>query len=607
MAQVHPIITRQGQAGPPADPHPLVLDLRRSTSAVLGELLLRMLDHADDWLFESAEHASDAERRHYFDTMRLLRLGRTAVLRDFTARIERGFTPVAQGHRPVLVVDADELMIQPTEELEIHIAVTNMASRAEVLFPDLIREVEQRMRKAAEQHYVPVVPDALTPARICAAFGVSLEPLKTDFQTKLVVFKLFERGVLSGLDKVYHKAQEALDHYGIGEPQSRSAVPTSGNQAKAQANLSQRLLHANHLMTGLPDEVDLAPSEREVIAQFREILLRAAWFEPVLRSRPEHPMHGELRRAAAIADRLGRASGGDDSDLYDRLRDVLKCTRTLLGELLNTEAPGRSAGADLAAYSEFLRSESRRQASVRIEQVRRIVQKEVAGLVSGYILPTSVTNLLRFGIAPLLVNRRLRQGPNSERYRAGLTLIQRLLNSLVFIPPPGEAVLAERRSLLQELAAGLQEAGRDSGKVELMLKQLVESYQQFDQPWPTDEAAEVSGEIARPVAGTSNGVPQPSPAPISRQEALGLLGPILRPGNWFRVYDAKFGRTRWMRLTACYPDQDSIVFDGFDDRDQLGLTLRAFAIDVSAGRSDAISPDDAAQAALDQLRQARPE
>ena len=149
---------------------------------------------ADDVLFEMGEKSStDDERRRYFDTMRVLRLDRGKVGVAFADDLTRGFAPVVAARNTRLEFDIDSLSIQPTEELEEKIAITNMAAKAEGLFKNPIWELERHLDYAARELGVPVSPLALGPGRICDAFGKATAVLDTEFAVKLVIYKLFDR------------------------------------------------------------------------------------------------------------------------------------------------------------------------------------------------------------------------------------------------------------------------------------------------------------------------------------------------------------------------------------------------------------------------------
>ncbi|MDB5976733.1 MAG: hypothetical protein JWR07_3493 [Nevskia sp.] len=233
-ATVHPLFSgspqeRGEQTVAPVPSHPLVAELREVALSVLDELVRRMFDSADDVLFEMGEKSStDDERRRYFDTMRVLRLDRGKVGIAFADDLTRGFAPVVAPRHSKFEFDLDSLSIQPTEELEEKIAVTNMAAKAEGLYKNPIWELERHLDFAVRELGVPVSPLALGPGRICDAFGKATGVLDTEFQVKLVIYKLFDRVVINELGKVYIAALEVLERHGVSpsrRTQASSPLP----------------------------------------------------------------------------------------------------------------------------------------------------------------------------------------------------------------------------------------------------------------------------------------------------------------------------------------------------------------------------------------------
>lgn len=232
-ATVHPLFSGSphGRGEPTAAPvpsHPLVAELRDAALGVLDELVRRMFDSADDVLFEMGEKSSsDDERRRYFDTMRVLRLDRGKVGIAFADDLTRGFAPVMAARNTRLEFDLDSLSIQPTEELEEKIAITNMAAKAEGLYKTPIWELERHLDYVVRELGVPVSPLALGPGRICDAFGKATAVLDTEFQVKLVIYKLFDRVVVSELGRVYQAALDVLEHHGINPSRRNAPTPAS--------------------------------------------------------------------------------------------------------------------------------------------------------------------------------------------------------------------------------------------------------------------------------------------------------------------------------------------------------------------------------------------
>ena len=238
-ATVHPLFSgspqgRGEQTVAPVPSHPLVAELREVALSVLDELVRRMFDSADDVLFEMGEKSStDDERRRYFDTMRVLRLDRGKVGIAFADDLTRGFAPVVAPRHSKFEFDLDSLSIQPTEELEEKIAVTNMAAKAEGLYKNPIWELERHLDFAVRELGVPVSPLALGPGRICDAFGKATGVLDTEFQVKLVIYKLFDRVVINDLGKVYLAALEVLDRHGVSPSRrTQASAPLPEEEAE---------------------------------------------------------------------------------------------------------------------------------------------------------------------------------------------------------------------------------------------------------------------------------------------------------------------------------------------------------------------------------------
>jgi hypothetical protein len=284
-ATVLPLFPRPGPGTEQPLPHPLVAELRTAVMGVLEELTRRMFDSADDMLFELGEKSpNDAERRRYFDTMRVLRLDQTKVAHSFAEDLAHGFAPSAarRGAGPEQEFDLDSLSIQPTEELEEKIAITNMAAKAEGLFKPMIWEVERRLEWAAQQMGVPVSPTALSPGRICEAFGKGTAVLETDFQIKLVIYKLFDRVVVLELDQMYRAALELLDRHDVGmarRPQGDESVPP-GTASPEMAGAAAA--------AGLPPEMTGGASMQN--PEF----LRRHHLDPASLQRSGNPLAGEI-------------------------------------------------------------------------------------------------------------------------------------------------------------------------------------------------------------------------------------------------------------------------------------------------------------------------
>lgn len=197
----------------------LVDELRALASDTLGRGIERMFDGADDMLFEMARRATNnKDQRIYFDTMRVVRLGRPKIGKIFREEISAGFVPESQRKEEdskALEIAFENLSLQESKSLEETIAISTMASKAENLYSHLLFELGRRLEWLITERGAPISTSALAPATISAAFRRSAEALDVEFDIELVIFKLFDRLVISDLGELYSRALRFLDENGV--------------------------------------------------------------------------------------------------------------------------------------------------------------------------------------------------------------------------------------------------------------------------------------------------------------------------------------------------------------------------------------------------------
>ena len=203
----------------------VVETLRAQVVETLRERLNVMFDGADDLLFEFAERATNnQDRRLFFDTMRAVRLGRKNMATQFSDIYVASFgLPSVQGVAPVKpVVEEQELSLQKDDALDLDIAVQNMATKAEGLYKSTLWEINGRLKSLIEDLHAPMSPEAMAPATICMAFRKAAETLNVGHDVELVVFKLFDRLVISELADLYIKILNFLKQNGVRSSQAVS-------------------------------------------------------------------------------------------------------------------------------------------------------------------------------------------------------------------------------------------------------------------------------------------------------------------------------------------------------------------------------------------------
>ena len=267
-------------------PRPLDKVQQRATE-LLGKYLSGMLDGADDRLFDLAESAADGERDRYFDAMRELRVKRAGLEAGFRQALHNSFRALASERGNGVLdnqdIDIDSLALVNEDEVETGVAIDNMARRVRGPCEQQLRIFNHRLeylfegrREFGERH------NPLEPRQVAECFRECVDKLEMDIRSALIVFKLFERMVLSEIGFVVSEANQCLVDAGIlpdlKAPPIRPARPSAAARSATGAasvaepadgaqmfGLLQELLSALRLPGGgtglaLPDGMPVAPA-----------------------------------------------------------------------------------------------------------------------------------------------------------------------------------------------------------------------------------------------------------------------------------------------------------------------------------------------------------
>lgn len=188
----------------------------------LISLLQTMFDNADDALFELADKArSNNEQNVFFESMREVRLKRRQIESEFAQLIPAVFEQAYMGEKPADAplkleqVSESGLSLVQNDELEEQVAVDGMIAKGLANCAVQLRQLTQRVdslmtRQAIDEHSNPLGPRA-----ICHSFMKACAELDIEIKSKLVVFKLFDKYVVSNLDHIYFACNELLIEEGV--------------------------------------------------------------------------------------------------------------------------------------------------------------------------------------------------------------------------------------------------------------------------------------------------------------------------------------------------------------------------------------------------------
>lgn len=193
--------------------------LHEKAKHLISQKLKSFFDKADDSLFELADKAhSNQEQNLFFDSMREVRVQRRGIEKRFSAAIDLAFANLVvsevkeQQDEYQDTLSADALSLVQNEDLEEMVAIESSISRANSEFGEAIQHISLRLDSLVPvkvyQKNNPIGPDVL-----CDAFMSEAKKLDVDIKAKLVLFKLFDRTVVSQLGDVYRAANQVLiDH-----------------------------------------------------------------------------------------------------------------------------------------------------------------------------------------------------------------------------------------------------------------------------------------------------------------------------------------------------------------------------------------------------------
>ena len=227
-----------------------LLKLVRSISLKrINALVGTLFENVDDALFDLAERAgSNAVQTEYFDGMREVRKKRQLVERLFQDNATKAFNEFADGKLKAVKAEAAPqagsggLALVDDIELEESLAVTSMVAKAENRLQRALYQVNQRLSVIVGGGKVEDSSNPIGPAVLGNAFRAAIREFDVNVQVKLIIYKLFDRYVMSGIEPVYDEVNVELIRAGV-LPQVRHVMPAG---SRPPAGTGMRLPAGQH-------------------------------------------------------------------------------------------------------------------------------------------------------------------------------------------------------------------------------------------------------------------------------------------------------------------------------------------------------------------------
>lgn len=704
--------TATDTAGGPATPA-LAGDLKKLVLDLMIRRLERMFEGADGLLMEMAEKTRNpADQRRNFETKTLVRANRKAITQVFADQLTASFLPGAEKKKKSSSdVSFDELQLSKTRTIDESIAVNNIALKVENTNEQPLYEIGRRLDWLIHERNAPISPAALAPSTLCDAFRVSTQSLNLEFQTELLIYKLFDKLVVPSLNEVYAEALKLLDTGGVtavvlknsgrnyappksagapsrpaiggagpsgsgGGPQpggitrgfattpgaGGAAVPAGastghwspagnpgagtgamqaldsrtldslrmaqGGSAGVAVNYSDADLatelsqaasgHAvagwgapqaranlqcadlvGKMFNGIIEDSSVPPDLKPKLDDLRFAVIKSAMSDRSFFANADHPIRkliNELATMAASARATGAGSVGQLGDLVAMIQSQFQVAAKSVKAAAATAVPLTDADAERFLDDQLVQGKARRQAL--IDKARKVVNEEMQLRLMGRSIPEQARPVLYTGLAPLLGLRLLRKGMDSEEWREGAQLLQRVIDAVA--PEPGSAPDAiQIDPLCTQIERQLSEVGMASARTGELLVGLRQGFELVERQRQADPTT-----METPKASA-----QPAAAASPAERPTDLLLRLLVPGEWFKVHDAEAKQTRWLKVSAQHLDDERpdyrgrVAFAEFSGKNTLLVKVEDLLEHVAAGLTEPFDQSPRARAALAALKQ----
>ena len=196
----------------------LVVDIRNNITTRLTDLMSKLLNSAQEDLFNLSEAAdNNEEQTRYFELMNQLRVNKPVIASDFDKNIKEFLIPAKDYDEKQVEQKSDEeseLSLIDQDEMEGMVLVKGIGERASSRYREPLSHLEARLEHLALQTPTIFTKNALVPVNICQAFN---DALGEDFDStnKKILFGMFDVEVASKLESLYDSINTRLIDAGV--------------------------------------------------------------------------------------------------------------------------------------------------------------------------------------------------------------------------------------------------------------------------------------------------------------------------------------------------------------------------------------------------------
>lgn len=427
----------------------LLRELIESLRARLRDPSKALFDTLDDTLFELGEHARSGEaQQQYFAALRECRRKRVSIQESFLAALGTPDPSLSDSVHPLHA----KLSLVTPDDLEEDIAIDSMAARTAQRLSGTLYTLSQRLGYLHGDASMDAMRNPLGPLHISKAFRNAAMALETGVQTRLVLYKLFERQILGGLEPAYTEMNVRLAAAGVlptlspRQDRERQRTPPP----RAEQRPPQHVPAARQPVPATPVVPTNDRRALDMMSALRALLIR----EPEADS--EVPALSS-RRITPAADVMDRA--------LERLR-----SRPLSGKAL---PPPRLLAAQLLAEARY--SDDGIPPSPQQAATVDIVGRVFDAIARDQAVPRPMQPLMQTLLLPIMRASLRQPGMLVENNHPLRQLMDLLGESAIGWCPsvdPDESLLSGIRTALQQIAGS--EQGEDTNRTIAQLRSQLE-------------------------------------------------------------------------------------------------------------------------------------
>jgi len=416
---------------------------------------------------------------------------------------------------------------------------------------------EQLDGLSAKFSLTPVAP-RFAPQRLQLALRNCVARTDLDARSAELTRELLEFGVMTHLDQVYRRVAERLDQYSL--PGAGPQFAIAANQPVPTAT-PPTALHIDEKTRALLADVSKKPDAE---ARYSNAHLAAELLENLKTERDAVPVRSRaiIQRLALVGRLFGTIAADDKipggfKECFERLRlPMIKSALVDANFLTERSHALRLIAADLARKA--LATESSMQA-------------QVAAAATDFDLSATFVRPALAGLRPLT-------------------------------PAVIDKFAADLQDDAADRARAADDRVRERDRAESLRQRLAQDLEVVAPPANEEVAIAIDAPVA---AGTIEAQASAGSTPateVSPPTATQLLETLLRSARWYRVFDHRHQKMRWLRLEAFYPEHDSLAFTEFDGTNPLRMQAHDFLADLCAGRSAPCNPDAQVRRLIQQLQ-----